>query len=522
MTTPAIAPVGLTSSEPLPGIFLEINFAQGPAQGSGLTRAILVLANKTAAGSATPDTVIYGPDTTIQLQTDDQMRALGGPGSEAHRMFQIMAKITGGDGGPPVYWCFVTESVGAKATGTITVATTATGSGTLRIWVGDEYVDTGIATGDTPTVIATAAVANINAKTHWAVTATNIAGVITLTAKNNGLRGNWIRYQSAIVVANSSSIGTTAAVADTFMTGGTTADSNTAALATIAGMWFYQIVSAAEDATQAGALSSQISTMALSSNGKRQRGFVGSIDTSGNAITVAVGINSPRMEMIHGEKLPYTPGELAAHNAMVYALFEADELAFRTNFIGFGNQADTQPFWKLKPSRVASASPTPATQRSLLTNGISPIGTNPNGTTYLVDRFTTRSLNGSTPDPRIRDAHKVTICDRFADRFSARLRASGSNKTIADDPPNNGIPIVGTYTPRLARLDLFQTFNEFAANGKIQSGVNPDTGVDRLVEQKNNSVVQRESSPSSRMGVRVPLQTVDNLRQVAVIVDQVL
>lgn len=522
MGAPAIVPVGLSSSEALPGIFLEVNFAQGPAQGSGLTRAILCLANKTAAGTATPDTVIYGPDTTIQLQSDDQMRTLGGPGSEAHRMFQRMAKITGGQGGPPVYWLFVTESVGAKATGTVTIATTATGQGTHRLWVGDEFVDTGIVSGDTPTVIAAAICANVNSKTHWPVTASPVAGVITLTAKQNGLRGNWLRYQAAILVVSGGSIATTTtATADAFFTGGTTADSSTTALATIAGMWFYQIVSAAEDATQVGALSSQISTLALAINGKRQRGFFGSIDTSANAITIATGINSPRMECAHSEKNPLTPAELAANNAMIFALEEADELAFRTNFIGYGNDAVTQPLWKVPASRVQSAWPTQATLRSLLTNGISPIACNPNGTTYLVDRFTTRSLNGSNPETRIRDAHKVSICDRFSDRFRARLIASGAGKVIADDPPNNGIPIPGSYTPRLGRLDLFQTLNEFAANAKIQSGVNPDTGVDRLVEQKNNSVVQREASPSSRMGFRVPLQTIDNLRQVAVIVEQV-
>ena len=73
MSAPAITPVGLTSGDPLPGFFIETNFAQGPAVGSGLNRAILVLANKSAAGDATPDTEIYGPDTTVQLQTEPQM-----------------------------------------------------------------------------------------------------------------------------------------------------------------------------------------------------------------------------------------------------------------------------------------------------------------------------------------------------------------------------------------------------------------------------------------------------------------
>lgn len=520
MSAPAIAPVGLTSGEVLPGIYLETNFAQGPASGSGLPRAILVLANRTPTGTATLDTEIYGPDTPVQLQTEPQMIALGGAGSEAHRMFRKMAAITGGQGGPPVYFLFVTESTGAQATATVTIATNATGPATHRLYVGDEFVDTGINTGDTPTTIAAAIVANVNAKTHWAVTAANASGVITLTAKQKGLRGNWLRYQAQIIAT--ASIGTTTTgTTDAFLTGGTTSDSNATALTTIVASWYYHLVSAAEDAAQVGALSSQVNTQALAINGIRQRLFFGSIDTPANAITIAIGLNNPLGEMIHSEKSPWTPSEWAANNAMVYALEEADELGFRTNFIGYGNTEKTRPLWKGPSSRVVTARPSKATLRSLLQNGITPIAANPNGTTYIVDRFTTRSLNGAQPDPRIREAHKVTITHRFADRFERRLIVAGEGKVIMDDPPDGQPPIPGSITPRLCRIPLYQTLDEFAANAKVQSGVDPNTGGDRLEQQKAGSVVQREANPTSRMGIRIPLQTVDNFRQAAVIVDQV-
>lgn len=510
MSAPAIAPVGLTSGEVLPGIYLETNFAQGRAVGSGLNRAILVLANKSPAGAALLDTEIYGPDTTNQLQTESQMISFGGPGSEAHRMYRRMAAITGGQNGPPVYWLFVTESSGAQATATITIVGTATGNATHRAWVGDEYVDTGIFTGDLIGAIATNIAANINMRTHWPVTASAALGVVTLTAKQKGLRGNWIRVQSAII-ANSTITTTTAPTADTAMTGGTAADSNAAALATIAARWFYQIVSAAEDSAQVGALAAQVATQALAINGLRQRAFFGSVDTIANAITIAIGRNAPRVEMIWSEKSPWTPAEWAANNAMIYALEEADELGFRTNFIGYGNDAKTQPLWNGPQSRVASAAPTPATLRSALSNGITPIGWNPNGSTYIVDRFTTRSLNGSQPDPRIREAHKVTITDRVADVLIARLARNNAGKVIGDDPPKGAPPGVNMATPRTVRIDVFQTIDDFAANSKIQ---NPD-------QIKAGTVVQREANPTSRMGIRLPLQTIDNYRQSAVIIDQV-
>ena len=87
----------------------------------------------------------------------------------------------------PVYCVFVSEGASATAaTGTITIANTSTGAATLRIYVADEFVDVGVAPGDTVTTIASAAVTQINAKTHWPVTASNSAGV---TSKNTSFFG---------------------------------------------------------------------------------------------------------------------------------------------------------------------------------------------------------------------------------------------------------------------------------------------------------------------------------------------
>lgn len=511
--TAAVVPVGLTSTEPTPGIFMEVNFAQGPSVGSGLTRAILVLANKLSAGSATVDTEIYGPDTDTQLQTEPQMIALAGAGSEAHRMFRRMAAVTGGDNGPPIYWLFVTESAGAQATGTVTIATNATGNATHRLWVGDEFVDTGIFTNDTPTTIAAAIVANVNAKTHWPVTAGAVAGVITLTAKQKGLRGNWIRFQAAIIAP--SPVGTTTtATTDAFLSGGTTADSNATALATILPRWYYHIVSAAEDATQVGAAASQLATQSLAINGIRQRIFFGSTNTLANTITIAVGVNNPLCEVTWSEKSPWTPAELAANAAVVYAMEEADEVNFRTNFIGYGKSVETAALWKVPAPRAATAWPSPASIRSALNNGITPVGVDTfSRKTFIVDRFTTRSLNGSQPDARIREAHKVTISHRVADVLGRAIADAGDGKVIGDDPPPGLAPPPETITPNIARGILFRVLDRFA-------GASPPK-LQRLDETKAASVVQRESDPTSRLGIRCPLATIDNFRQAAIILDQV-
>lgn len=507
----AIVPVGLTSSEPTPGIFMEVNFGVGQSVGSGLTRAVLCLANKLAAGSANVETDIYGPDTDVQLQTESQMIALAGAGSEAHRMFRRMAAISGGQSGPPVYWLFIAESTGAQATGTVTVSGTPTTGAFLRVWVGDEFADANIGLSDTPTTIAAAAVTAINAKTHWAVTASSALGVITITAKQKGLRGNAIRYMAAVISPNPSGV-TTTVTTDSALTGGTVADNNANALATLLPRWYYQIVSAADDATQVGALSSQLGTQSLAINGIRQRAFFGSTNTLAGTISIAIGINSPTVECIWSEKNPFTPAELAANNAMVYAIEEADELGFRTNFIGYGKSDRTRRNWKVPAPRLASAWPSPASIRSALNNGITPIGIDTTTkSTSIVDRFTTRSLNGSQPDQRIREAHKVTIAHRFADALGRAVAEAGEGKVIGDDPPSPLPPDADTMTPNICKGIAFRIIDRFAANSKLQ----------KVEEIKSGTRVERQTDPSSRMGFVVPLATVDNFRQAAIIVNQV-
>jgi phage tail sheath gpL-like len=495
---------GLDASDAVPGVYIYENFAAGQASGSGTVRSILVLANKTASGTATPDTVIYGPDTDVSIQTESDMITLSGAGSEAHRMFR---RITAINNSTSVYWLFVTASAGTAASGTVTIATTATGTGSHRLWVGDEFVDTSIATGDTPTVIAAAIKANVNAKTHWAVTADNVAGVLTLTAKNAGPRGNWIRFMAAITAGIGS---TTTATADAFLTSGATADSNTTALTTIIGKSFYRIVSAAEDATQLGALVSQVNTQALPITGIRQRVFAGSVDTLANATSVATGINAVRAEICWSEKSPWTPSELAANMAAAVSLYETAPNP-RTNFAGFGGDANTQASWKVPKSRTDSAAPTRTQLRSALNNGLSPVKVESNGATTLCNRITTRSLSGSTPDYRIRDSHKVTICDFFSDDLGTKTVLQYSGLRIADNPPKGSPPPPQSVTPddyRSCILGLIQSYDD---NGLLQN----------VPTVKANTVVQRETSPSTRMTARIPLATVDNAFQFGIEVAQV-
>ncbi|EHD21322.1 MULTISPECIES: phage tail sheath subtilisin-like domain-containing protein [Brenneria] len=78
----------------------------------------------------------------------------------------------------------------APATGTITVASAASATGVISLYVAGLRVQLTVTASDTVSEIATALAAKINAKAGMPVTATAAASVITLTAKNRGAHGN--------------------------------------------------------------------------------------------------------------------------------------------------------------------------------------------------------------------------------------------------------------------------------------------------------------------------------------------
>jgi len=502
---PSVPLTGLSAQDPVPGNYAEINFAQGPSAGSGNVRPILILANRSVAGTATPDTVVYGPVSSPQLVSNQDCINLFGQGSEAHRMWR---RSTAVNTVTPVYVVAVSESIGAAATGVITITGPATASGSVRTWVGDDFVDSPIANGDTATIIALAIQNAVNSRPDWAVTALAAIGVCTLTAKNKGLRGNWIRFQSVI---NGTAVGATSSASSiAFMSGGTTADSNVAALATIINSRYYEIVSAAEDATQLGAVLSQVNTQALPISGLRQRVFGASVDTQTNANTIANALNGARAELTWLQNSDVTPSELAANAAAVYALEEARSVP-RLNFSGYGNDAVTSANWKIKAPRSGTI-PSRSQIFTALQNGVTPIGVNLNGSTYLVKRITTRSMNGASPDYRIRDAHKVTVCDFFTDDMLAKFNAQFTGKLIADDPaPGARVPGPNVVTPRVCKAAIIKLLLDYGSNDLLQN-------VDTIIA---NTYANRETSPTTRMSGRIPLQPIDILDSTSFAIDQV-
>lgn len=495
--------IGLSSSDPVPGSYIQIDFGTGPSSSGQTNYSAILIGNMLSTGSAEVDGYVYGPDTQIQLTSESEAIDLFGEGSELHRMYRrflAVNKVTS------LYAAPVKESTGSQASGTITFVGTANASGTVRIYVGDEFVDVGIVSGDTPTVQAVAAVNAINQRSYWAVSSSSSAGVVTITSKQKGLRYNLIRISARVL--NKCGVTVTPA-APTLLSGGTVSDSNANVLLALSGTRYYYYVSGAEDSTQVTAITNQINSMSQPLVGLRQRAVVGSVETLGNATTIAVAQNAARVEVIWQEKSDLLPSELASNAAAVYSLFEASSVP-ECNFSGFGNSGQTSQFWLIK-QQLTNVTLTRNQIKSALLNGLTPIAPSRGGNTYLVKRITSRSLNGSVNDYRIRDSHKVTICDRYADDLISRQVNQLSQKLIGNDPVE-GQPAPGpkVVTPRVMKALVDQLTKEYGGLDLLEN-------VQEIVA---NTQVIREANPNTRLSVKVPLDIADIADQFASLISQ--
>jgi phage tail sheath gpL-like len=344
---------------------------------------------------------------------------------------------------------------------------------------------------------------------HWGVVASYGTGTLTFTAKQKGLRGNQLRVK--MFISSGITTALSALTTETAFSGGTTADSNATALATLSTARYYYNVSAAGDATQLGAVATQANTLSAPTTGMRCRCIGASVDTLANATTIATGINKARTEIVWQEKSAWPEAELAANHAAIITAFEVAPKP-RTNFCGFGNDAITSQYWRVPAQRLKTAWPSRTSIKSALNNGLTPIGVTARGATYLVNRITTRSLNGSVNDYRIRPAHKVSICDFFGDDLLATINAQFSGKSIANDPvQGQRAPGPTVVTPIILKGAIFTRLDQYDSNDLLQN----------VSVIKANTIVQREASPTTRLSARIPLQPVDNAEQFALAVDQV-
>lgn len=463
---------GLGADYRLPGAFAEIIFNQGPASAFAPGREVVFVMPMTSAGTWTAGTRYAVPNAQV-AETG------AGAGSPLHRGLRKFLRHN------PDAKCwavpYAASSGGggvASATATIALSGTLTAGGTLTVTIAGEQIPVGYASTHTMTNIGDNLAAAINAKTHLPVTAANVTGTVTLTAKIAGASQGTASIFAINVHADIEPLGTglVATVSGQLGSGVAGADGTTteaanflAALGALDSVRKYYIVTSLTDATSLGHLKTHIVNKSLPRVGLRSVGIAANRQALAAAATIATGRNYERLAIAWMENSEHDPCELAAAAAAIIQKEEAVHSAPNFDFYPLNDI--------ILPHYADADIPTSDEQNDAINDGLMPFTTN-GASTYIVMATTTRSKDatGALDDPRSLERHRVSVADEWMDEELVEIGLNFRGKRLADDetlpggkPNPNQKEIANVIRPSMFKGHIKRRLNEFRDLGKLQN-----------------------------------------------------
>jgi phage tail sheath gpL-like len=224
-----------------------------------------------------------------EITRDDEGRAFFGQGSIGDRMCRAYRRANKTQ---PLFAIALDDvGGGAQATGTITIAGTATASGTLALYVGGQRVPVAVTNGMTAAACATAIAAAITANPDLEVTAAAVAAVVTCTARHRGAVGNDIDLRVNRFLDDFTPAGLTVTIVA--MASGATNPNVQQALDAIAGEWFTDIVMPWTDGANITALATELAARYRAMGRRDAHGWITFRGTYGQQGTFGALSNSP-------------------------------------------------------------------------------------------------------------------------------------------------------------------------------------------------------------------------------------
>jgi len=227
----------------VPLFYAEVDNSQ--ANTAQEVQRTLLIGQKLAAGTAVADTLQF-------VSTTDDAKTLYGKGSHLARMHAAARAVDPfGE-----IWCIgIADANGTAATGTLALTGPATGAGTINLYIAGQKIAVAVASGDTATAIGDAIAAAVNAETELPVTAANVTGTVTFTARQKGTLGNDIKLQlNYRGLAGNESLPAGLAGTITAMASGATDPTLTAAISAMGDELFDFIIHPFNDSTSLDAL----------------------------------------------------------------------------------------------------------------------------------------------------------------------------------------------------------------------------------------------------------------------------
>jgi len=397
----------------------------------------------------------------------------------------------------------VTEPAGTAATGTVTIAGTATASGTLNLYVGKVRVQSAVTTDDDAATAAAAlaAAVNENENVDLPVTATVAAGVITLTARHNGLTGNeiplCINYYGAV---GNETTPDGLNITITAMSGGTGSPDLTGAIAALGDESFDYIGLPFCDSASLSAIALEMNDSAGRWSYIRQ--LYGHVYTAKKGTLSELVAFGDTLNNQHITVAGYEPGVQTATDELV-ALRTARNAVF----------IRSDPARPTQTGELTGALPAPAgsrftltEQQSLLTHGIATSYTE-SGVLRIQRDITTYQKNSyGVADNSYLDSETMHTSAYVIRSLKSVITSKYPRHKLADDGTRFG-PGQAIVTPAVIRGEICATYRTLERAGVVEN-------FDLF---KSHLVVERNSSDSNRVDVLFPPDYVNQLRVFALL-----
>jgi len=417
-----IAFQNIPSSIRKPGRYSEYNASLASRGLPANAQKVCIIGQKTSAGTGVSN-------VPVQVFSSEDAKVYGGAGSNVYLAAKAALKAN-----PNLQlWIVpVPDGAGAAAVGTITIAGTASTTGSIEIWIGNVRAEATIFTGDTQAEIATAIKLAIEAvHLETPVIATVNAAVVTLTARNLGTLGNNIA-----VSYRNNNVGTST-VTIVQPTSGATDPSIATALTAIFPADYNKIMVCNNDATNLALLKTHLQDASAPTEGRTAVGFFGYTGVQATLETLAgTTLNYERLTVAYlkqtkttqrGHSLDYEIG--AAYCAV--SAGESDP-AMPLNTLALKGIGPVALEDQLSRSQ----------QESCLLNGVTPLEVGPGDTVQIVRAVTTYTTNaaGSKSEAYLdlttilsMDYGKIAIESREAERFGRTKKTERTKLALGDE-----------------------------------------------------------------------------------------
>jgi len=483
MSSPNITFQTIPSNLRVPGAYTELNTNNALQGLSPENDNIVILAQMTSQGIATPLTPIPIFDAgTAQLQF--------GAGSVAHLTAQ---SAIAANPNAMISVMPISDAIGSSpATGTLVIGdTTASTNGQLSLYVGDQLVQYSYSQNDTKASISAGVMTALaSVAQQLPVTDSSSAGTITFTAKNKGTVGNFIGINASVTQG-------LASVTTTDMAGGATDPAigpyttTGTPLNLIQGAGYTIVVNTIPSATSLGQ-GVAFNTFVSSSTEQRPCVQVSAVTdlvgTQASAVALASGMNDGRSSIAY---LAYTSNTPIAQSP-------AFKIAGAYGAV-LASQADPAvPYDNLVLAGIAAPAVIDRLSRTneeyLLNNGITPLHIIPGEDVAIVRAISTYTLNGSSiPDPTLLDINTIREMDYCRTQFNTRF---------------SNVFARAKLTPRITASVKDQAIDVMyllQSAGILQN-------VDTL---KSGVIVQQDLSNVNQLDVKIPLNIVSGLHIIA-------